>query len=243
MPSSVGKWAEEIGFYDDPEDDHVRLLVYGEMGSGKTTLAGTFPKPFFIDTDKGGLTLKEKKIPRIKLKAGNKTFDEIMDILHKIKTKEAPFDMEIETVVIDGFTALSNYLMIDILKYPKAVGKQSRDILKGKPEWDDYDCLKNEFLTIMKYIQDIGLNFVATCGVKMEKDEVKGTFVGQPNIIGGYRGIVGHDFNEVYYLEEKKGREKNEYIVHFQKFSYFATKSQLKKTGTLKNASYEELYL
>ena len=243
MPSLVGKWSKELGFYDDPNDDRIRLLLYGEMGSGKTTLAGTFPKPFFIDTDRGGLTLREKKIPRIKLTLGNKTFDEIMDILHKIKEKEEPFDkLEIETVVVDSFTALSNYLMFDILFYPKAPGKVHRDILKCKPEWDDYDCLKNEFLSIMKYVQDIGLHFVATCGVKMEKDEVRGTFIGQPNIIGGYRHIVGHDFNEVYYLEEKKGVKENEYIVHFQKFSYYATKSELKKKCTITNASYETLF-
>ncbi len=242
MPK-IKDWADELGFYDDPEDDCIRLLLYGDFGSGKTTLAGTFPNPLFIDADKGGLTLRDKKIPRIKLTPGNKTFDEVMDILHKIKAKEKPFDIPIETIVIDGFTALSHFMMIDILFYPKAPGKVHRDILKCKPEWDDYDCLKNEFLSMMKYVQDIGLHFVATAGIKMEKDEAKGTFIGEPNIIGGYRHIIGFDFNEVYYLEEKKGTKENEYITHFQKFSYFATKSQLKKKGIMKNASYEELFL
>jgi len=241
--ATIKDWSGELGFYDDSEDDHIRLLLYGKTGSGKTTFAGTFPNPLFIDTDKGGLTLRDKKIPRIKLTPGNKTYDEIMDILHKIKNKEEPFDFKIETIVMDGFTALSDFMMIDILKYPKAPGKVSRDILKGKPEWDDYDCLKNEFLAIMRYVKDIGLHFVATAGVKLDEDKTNGNFIAHPNVIGGYRFIVGHDFNEVYYLEEKKTSKDNEYIVHFQNFSYYYAKSQLKYKGIKTNVSYDTLYL
>ena len=243
MPSNVGKWAEKIGFYDDEKTQQIRVLLYGEMGSGKTTLAGSFPNPFFIDTDKGGLTLKEKRIPNVKLERGNKTFDEIMDILHKIKAKEKPFDMKIDTLVIDGITALADFLLVDILKYPKIVGKTSRDITKVKPEWDDYSVLGNELRAIMKYLQDINLNIVATCGVKLEKDEIRGTFIGQPNIVGGFRNVVGHEFNEVYYMETKNRAGGIDYVIHFQKSGYFAAKSQLHKKGIIKNASYEELFL
>jgi hypothetical protein len=243
MPSKIGKWAEEIGFYDKEEKQYNRVLLYGEFGSGKTTLAGTFPHPFFIDTDKGGITLKEKSIPRIKLQWGNKTFDEIMDILHKIKNKEAPFDIEIETVVIDGFTALAFFLEADILLYPKLPGKMRRNPTTCKTERDDYGILGKELRAIVKYLQDMPMHIVATCGVMLEKDEVRGTFIGQPSILGGFRGIVGHEFTEVYYMETKLRGGVTEYVTHFQKSSYFGAKSDLHKTGIQTNASYETLFL
>ena len=92
--------------------------------------------------------------------------------------------------MIVGITALADFLLVDILKYPKVNGKTSRDITKVKPEWDDYSVLGNELRAIMKYLQDMGINIVATCGVKLEKDEIRGTFIGQPNIVGGFRNVI-----------------------------------------------------
>ena len=40
----------------------LKVLVYGESGTGKTLFAGTFPKPLFFDFDGGMLTLRGKDI-------------------------------------------------------------------------------------------------------------------------------------------------------------------------------------
>ena len=167
-----------------------------------------------------------------------------MDILHKIKGKEAPFDFPIETIVFDSFTSLAKFLIVDILKYPRILGKTSKDITKAKVEWDDYTLLSAELESIMKYIQDIGLNIVGTCGVKLEKDEVTGAFIGLPDILGGFRNSIGYEFDEMYHMEvKKKAGDAVEYITHFQKAGYFVAKSREGKTGIMKNASYETLFL
>ena len=239
----IKDWADEIGFYDDPSAQNIRLLLYGETGSGKTKLASTFPQPFFIDTDKGGKTLKKLKVPNIKLIRENKTYEELMDILHKIKNKEEPFDFKIETIVFDSLTSLAKFLIVDILKYPRIVGRPSKDITKAKVEWDDYTLLSAELEAIMKYIQDIGLNVVGTCGVKLEKDEVTGGYIGLPDILGGFRNSIGYEFDEMYHMEvKKKSGDTVEYITHFQKSGYFVAKSRDGKTGIAKNASYETLF-
>jgi len=240
--ATIKDWANEIGFYDDPSKQFKRVLLYSETGGGKTKLASTFPSPFFIDTDKGGKTLKDLHMPNIKLKVGNKTFDEIMDVLGKIKRKEEPFDFEIKTIVLDSITTLADFLLTDILKYPKVPGKMSRDPTKVKPEWDDYTILTAELKAIVKYLQDMELNVVATCGVKLEKDEIRGTFVGLPNIVGSFRNAVGYEFDELYFMEVKAKSTGVEYITHFQKVSYFSAKSREGKKGSMVDSSYDKLF-
>ena len=240
--ATIKDWASEIGFYNDPANQFIRMLLYSETGGGKTKLASTFPKPFFIDTDKGGKTLKKLKVPNIKLKRGNKTFNEIMDILGKIKRKEVPFDFPIETVVLDSITTLADFLIVDILKYPKIPNTVSREPTMCKPEWDDYTLLTAELKAIVKYLQDMEINVVATCGVKLEKDEIRGTFVGLPDIIGSFRNAVGYEFDELYYMEVKTKTTGVEYITHFQKHGYFSAKSRDGKKGFMINADYDKLF-
>lgn len=241
--ATIKNWAGEIGFYDDPSKQFKRVLLYSETGGGKTKLASTFPDPFFIDTDKGGKTLKDLKIPNIKLTRGNKSFDEIMDILGKIKRKEEPFNFPIGTIVLDSITTLADFLIVDILKYPKSPGKVSRDITKVKPEWDDYTVLTAELKAITKYIQDMDINVVATCGVKLEKDEIRGTFVGLPDILGSFRNAVGYEFDELYFMEVKTKGKDVEYVTHFQKISYFSAKSREGKKGFMVNATFDKLFV
>ena len=112
-------WMDSLGFYDETTTDRVSIAAYGETKSGKTTFAGTFPKPFFIDTDRGGRTLKKLHIPHISIPPYDRTFDLINDILIKLRQKEPPFDkLEVETLVFDSVTALADFLIYDLLLHP-----------------------------------------------------------------------------------------------------------------------------
>ena len=93
----------------------------------------------------------------------------------------------------------------------------------------------------MKGAQDIGLNVVATCGVKLERDEIRGTFVGKPNIVGGYRDVVAHDFDEVYYMTVVNAGKKWKYLTYTRKYSYFEAKSRTKLPSELEDITYEKL--
>lgn len=237
-------WAQSIAYYNEKAGGKIRLLVYGESGAGKTTLAGTFPLPFFIDTDKGGRTLKEKHIPFLELSRGDQTFAILWDLLQKLEKKAAPFDLlTIETLVFDSLTSLADFLLVEAMKHPPA-GVSPKDPNKSKPEWDHYSLVQARMKALMKYSQDLGLNVVATAGVKLERDEILGTFVGKPNIVGGYRDVVAHDFDECYYLdcEEKGSGKPPEYVAHTHRYRYFEAKSRDGIQDRVVNPRYETLW-
>ena len=237
-------WASSIGYYNTQAKDHIRLLVYGESGSGKTTLASTFPKPFILDTDKGGRTLKDKEIPFLPLHRGDRVFDICVNVLTKLEKKESPFDsLQVETLVLDSLTALADDFIVEAMKYPSP-GMAAKDPARFKPEWDHYALVQNRMKHIIKYAQDLCLNVVGTAGVKLEKDEILGTFIGRPNIVGGYRDMVAHDFDEVYYLAcEEQGQGKPpSYLAYTSRYRYYEAKSRDGLRDKVESPTYLKLY-
>jgi len=240
----IKSWIDEVNFYDQVAKEHIRLLLYGEAGSGKTTFAGTFPRPFFLDSDKGGRTLKDKKIPFLALRRGDRVFDICYNVLTRIEKKEPPFDkLEIDTIVFDSLTSLADMLIVESMVYPSPGSPpQNPDIVKAS--WDNYSQLQNRLKHLLKYSQDLGLNVVATAGVKLERDEILGSFIGKPNIVGGYRDLVSHDFDSVFYLEcVDVGRGKPpKYVAHTSKYRYFEAKSRDGMMGVIESPAYERLW-
>lgn len=236
-------WIQSIGYYDTQDTTKVRALVYGPTGVGKTTFAGTFPKPFFIDSDKGGLTLKSKNIPFVPLVHGDKAYAKVVDILQAIKQQQAPFDkLDVKTIVFDSLTSLMDMFIYEAMKYPQP-GKLSRDPVNTKPEWDDYAAIGSRMKDIMLRCKDLNLHVVALSGEKLEKDELRGTFVGQPNITGSYRNVIGHDFDEVYYMSVEGTGEKLKHYLFTSKFKYYEAKSRMDlQTDKFESPTFDKLY-
>jgi phage nucleotide-binding protein len=85
----------------ETQNKHVKILVYGKAGVGKTRLISTAPKPFIIDTDQGTLSLSDKDIPMKKIE----TMEDFDTLLNLIKT--SPNFDKIETIVLDSLSALA----------------------------------------------------------------------------------------------------------------------------------------
>ena len=242
MPK-IDDWISSIGFYDGEEDNNYRVLVYGETGVGKTLLAKSWPNPFVIDTDKGGATLKKLHIPFISIRRDVKgSFDTIMDILSRLESKDPPFDeLIVETLVIDSITALADIFLFEAMWFPPP-SRVRKDPNKEKPEYDQWGQLSANLKTVMKRTQDLGVNVLATCGVMLDKDEVRGNYVGQPAIQGGYRHVVGHDFDGVFYMDVVGSGDTAKYILYTKKFTYFNSKVRGRELPyKIENPTYDKL--
>ena len=85
----------------------LRVVLYGDSGTGKTLLASTFPRPYFIDTDNGMKTLQGMDIEYEQFLEGaedygkvyKKTVDKINECI-----KELPPD---GTLVLDSLTRIN----------------------------------------------------------------------------------------------------------------------------------------
>lgn len=93
-----------------PEDEAVICTICGDAGTGKTTLAATFPNPVFIQAEKGLNTIprdvRPQAFPRIN------SADELWKQLTQLVKEEHDF----KTVVIDSVTALETIFIEDVLK-------------------------------------------------------------------------------------------------------------------------------
>lgn len=90
-------------------EKRLKVLFYGMAGVGKSTAAASFPKPYFIDTERG---IENDQYIRLLQKNGGAVFqtadfDELMKEVKSLLTESH----EYKTLVIDPLTTLYNDLL------------------------------------------------------------------------------------------------------------------------------------
>ena len=247
---TLSAWGHRIMQTLGSQNEKRRVMLYGKAGVGKTRLALMFPHPFIFDTDKGLKTAIKMKVdvPYVAIsRSHDPVWKLITTILKDFREKKVPF--KVETIIIDSMTALSEHLMYDAMKRPPHVMTKKGEMLQSmnrddvKPQWDHYDLIKSRLLTICDDIADLNLNLVVTAGVKLEKDEITGAYIGEPNILGGFRHLALHAFDEVYFMAVEGLQEKKVYSLYTSKYKYFDAKTKEEGLADhIKDPSYDELY-
>ena len=90
-------------------EKRLKALFYGSAGVGKSTAAASFPKPYFIDTERG---IENDQYVKLLNKSGGvvfqtSDFDELMKEVKALLTEKHEF----KTLVIDPLTTLYNDLL------------------------------------------------------------------------------------------------------------------------------------
>ncbi len=236
-------WIEEIKYYNEEASKKIRVLVYGECGSGKTTFASTFPAPLFIDTDRGGRVLRTKKIPYLLISRERGGYNHLINFLIQLKSNKGVGDYKVKTLVLDGVTSLAEILLFEIMKYPDKPGRIPKNPLIEKPDWDDYAMLSARLLMLHVMLEDIPFNVVVTGLPMLEKDEVTGGFIGKINVIGGFRNSIAKHYDEMYFLEMQTTRNESHSIAHLRKYRYYVAKSRDGLDSEIKDPTYTKLYV
>lgn len=165
----------------------LRLAVYGDGGTGKTSLALTFPKPLVIDTD-GGLEGGAVEGITDAFQWEPEKWRDLNALYFWLKAKID--DEGYQTIVIDSIDTLCRFLMDEAINLPtqQRPTKASEESLM-MPERPDYGKVAyavDQFLTKLKTLSKAkGVHIVLTSAVRLpdpEKGRLKRSFDVQPAV-------------------------------------------------------------
>jgi HD superfamily phosphohydrolase len=141
-----------------PKADKGRLkaFIYGESGSGKSYFCTHFPKPYYIDTEKG--VERAKYVDNIESRDGvvfqTRAFHDIHEEVKLLATTQHNY----QTLVIDPITPIYDNLLDECLAK-----------LKGRSAYGQhYGEANKQFKKLIDLLLTIDMNVVVTAHVKKE---------------------------------------------------------------------------
>lgn len=182
------------------------LLLVGAPKSGKTSFSLQFPNPYIADCDNNisgpHRYLKEKSLSPV---FSYDTID-IDDAGNEVPVgkrwtrlteccKAAAASKEIDTIIVDSLTKVSDYLVDHILNYEKIQQMRIQD-------WLSYQNMMKRFVT---YLRSTGKLLIFCAHETVEKDELEGTlkyFVALPSKL---KDTIGGLFTDVWRAEYQPG--------------------------------------
>jgi len=142
---------------------HLKLLIMGESGAGKTFCSVTAPNPVIMLTERNGMQSVKQSNPDA-LVAYCTTANECRDFLLSAMNGELPD--HVETIVIDGITEVQQIMIDDIL-----ANKGGGDRKMSLPDWG---VLGDRMRRFLRCLRDLPYHVVATSLVNHELNDTTG---------------------------------------------------------------------
>lgn len=130
------------------------VLIYGQSGMGKTTLACSAPAPVLFDFDGGVERLRdEHQVPTVQISSYAEATAAISEIKAANKTA-----MTYQTIIVDTASKLLDSITTSLFgtRAPKS--------------WADWGKLNQAFKSFNRSIRDLGINVIYVCQREVEKD-------------------------------------------------------------------------
>lgn len=205
--------------------DKVRILVYGVPGVGKTFGAGTFPRPCFMDLDKGIATLRGPEFTKIHGKRDviYQQFEELNFGKGGVVTRHVAFDQAYEffetmqkpanadkfdTWVIDSGTTLSEYaankaaFVLGQMKLSHTFDKAMSTGLFVQVQ-QDFGAERSLVEQFVRAVRSTQKHFVFICHEHEATNDAGVVTAIRPLLTGKSRTDVPLLFDEVYNLQAK----------------------------------------
>ena len=169
-----------------------KILVYGQPGIGKSTLALSMPNPVLIDADNGVHRIAPvHRVPTLQVTS----YQEVLDLLDSGEL--SPFD----TIVIDTAGKLLDYINVHIIQENPKNGRGG-----GQLTQQGWGARAQKFNALLRTVTTMGKHLVFVAHEKEERDA--DTKVVRPDFGGGKAGNeLIKDLDLVGYMEAL-GRER-----------------------------------
>lgn len=189
---------------------HVKGLVYGPPGVGKTVFCASAPNPLIIDVEHGTRSLLNhpelSSVPVLQVTG----IQDITDVFSAFKAGEFP---DIETIVIDS---MSEYQKRHMDEHLKRAASKDRNRNPYLPHIADYKENTEYLRRLVIEFRDLEKNLLLTAHDYEDKDESSGSLFYRPavtpKLAETLEGIM--DFMGFYDLEYKKEGEKAKRVLH-----------------------------
>jgi hypothetical protein len=158
----------------DDYNRHIKALIFGEPGAGKTLMSSTFPNPLFVCAEPGLMSIADRDIPYIHV-------DTITDLIGVKSILDQSSDVRdeligfpIETVVIDTIDEVQKILIAERLKSEK----------KDAMTLPDWGWLSEQMQALIRGFRNLDMHVVFTCHLKESTDSDSGRTYFKPGLQG-----------------------------------------------------------
>ena len=167
----------------------VKLLVYGNAGSGKTSLIPTLPNPVVLSAEGGLLSIADADLPFVEVSS----YDTLMEAYRwVIESDEAK---QFESIALDSISEIAEV----VLNHEKKIAKDPRQA---------YGSMQEQMADIIRAFRDIpGKHIYFTAKCEKATDE-SGRILYAPSMPGNKTGqSLPYFFDEVLALRVEKDAE------------------------------------
>lgn len=168
---------------------NVRLLVYGEAGSGKTSLIVTLPSPLVLSAEGGLLSIKGADVPFIEIKS----MDDLKEAYQWLTESEEA--AQFKSVALDSISEIAEV----VLTAEKKIAKDPRQA---------YGALQDQMQMIIRAFRDLpGKHVYFSAKMEKAQDET-GRILYAPSMPGNKLAQqLPYFFDEVLALRVEKDAE------------------------------------
>lgn len=206
-----------------PDLSESSFFLIGDSGSGKTQLAGGFPKPFFFDFDKGMATLagrdgieyetfrdapakNGKAMPERGIYEYGKGWDQFIKKMNEIGEQIDKGTCPYETLVFDSVTLMSQLVMNKIIKEdPKTTNGDN-------PQIQHYGVESTKLKEAFDQITSWPLIKVMCAHIQRNTNELQNTVEMLPLLTGKFAARSAIYFDEVYFVEVERKVEAGKQV-------------------------------
>lgn len=192
-------------------------VLYGPSGAGKTTLAATAPKPVFLDSNQGTMSVRGRdgfKYGRVDV-FGMDDLDAAYDKLTGT-AQNADWSRKYDTIIFDHFDDIQSIIMENL--GDKRAAKDSRKD-EDEAEQRDYGIMGSKLKRYIRRFKKVDKHKILICAEKEDRDQGR---LG-PAVIGQMRAALPYFADHTFYLRIGK---KNKRYLHLDSTDEFYAKTR-----------------